>query len=54
MKYIHSDKITNIPDSDIFDNNFLFSYLKTDYKHAQRQVYFMADLLKERENTQLL
>lgn len=54
MKYIHSDKITNIPDTDIFDNTFLFSYLKTDYKNSQREVYFMADLLKQKENTQLL
>jgi hypothetical protein len=33
MKQIFKDKITNIPNTDLFDNKFLFEYLETDFKN---------------------
>lgn len=55
MKKIYFDKILNIPSTDLFDNKFLFSYLKTDFKSTDKvEVFFMSELLKKRENTKLL
>lgn len=54
MKKIYKDKIINIPDTDIFDNTFLFSYLETDFFHEKREVFFMKELLKQKENKELL
>lgn len=55
MKKIYFDKILNIPNTDLFDNKFLFSYLKTDFKSIDKvEVFFMSELLKKRENTKLL
>ncbi len=54
MKLVQFNKITNIKHTDIFDNTFLFPYLKTDDQNEGREVYFMADFLKQKENTQLL
>lgn len=53
MKKVFKDKIINF-DENIFDNKFLFSYLKSDYKAENIEVFFMEELLKEKENTELL
>lgn len=54
MKKIYKYKILNIENTSLFDNKFLFSYLKTDFKHAWVEVFFMSELLKQKENTELL
>jgi hypothetical protein len=54
MKQIFKDKITNIPNADLFDNKFLFEVLNTDYKTEDVEVFYMSELLKKRENTELL
>lgn len=95
MKKIYKDKILNIDWTDKYDNKFLFSYLKTDFKSSLKgssqkrdfwgreifskwiywnvseqeinlsdkknlgisefpEIFFMKDLLKKRENTELL
>jgi hypothetical protein len=54
MKKVEKTRIVNIEGTDIFDNTLSFSYLETNYQNSQREVYFMWDLLKQRENTQLL
>lgn len=54
MKKICKDKIINIENTSLFDNKFLFSYLKADYKKSDIEVFYMSDLLKLKENTQLL
>lgn len=53
MKKVFKDKIVNF-DENIFDNKFLFSYLKSDYKTENIEVFFMEELLKEKENSELL
>lgn len=53
MKKVFKDKIINF-DEKIFDNKFLFSYLKSDYKAENIEVFFIEELLKEKENTELL
>lgn len=53
MKKIFKDKIVNC-DENIFDNKFLFSYLDSDYKAKNIEVFFMEELLKEKQNTELL
>lgn len=53
MKKIFKDKIINY-DENIFDNKFLFSYLDSDYKSENIEVFFMEKLLKEKQNTELL
>jgi hypothetical protein len=53
MKKIFKDKIVNI-DENIFDNKFLFDYLEFDYKNSEVEVFDMKELLKEKENTELL
>lgn len=53
MKKIFKDKIVNC-DENIFDNKFLFSYLDSDYKAENIEVFFMEELLKEKQNTELL
>lgn len=53
MKKVFKDKIINI-DENIFDSKFLFSYLDSKYFSEEIEVFFMEDLLKEKENTELL
>lgn len=54
MKLIQKNSITNIPDTPLFDQKFVCTYLQTDFTHWEREVFFMKDLLKQKENTQLL
>lgn len=54
MKKIYKDKILNIDWTPTFDNKFLFSYLKTDFKDENIEIFFIKDLLLKKENTQLL
>lgn len=53
MKKIFKDKIINC-DENTFDNKFLFSYLDSDYKAENIEIFFMEELLKEKKNTELL
>jgi hypothetical protein len=53
MKKVFKDKIINI-DENIFDSKLLFSYLDSKYFSEEIEVFFMEDLLKEKENTELL
>lgn len=54
MKKIYKDKILNVPNTDPYDHIFLFSYLQSNFQGGDREVFFMKDLLKQKENTQLL
>ncbi len=54
MKKVYKDKILNIPNTDIFDNTFLFSYLSTDFSSDKVEVFFLSELLVQKENTKLL
>lgn len=54
MKKIYFDKILNIDNTSLFDNKFLFSYLQTDFKNENVEVFFMKKFLHEKENTKLL
>lgn len=54
MKEIYKDKILNIPETDETEKIFLFSYLHTNFSSPEREVFFMSELLKKKENTQLL
>lgn len=54
MKKVYKDKILNIPNTDIFDNTFLFSYLSTDFSSDKVEVFFLSELLAQKENTKLL
>lgn len=54
MKQIYKDKILNIPNTDIHDNTFLFSYLDADFQAENVEVFFMWELLAKKVNTQLL
>ncbi len=53
MKKVYSDKIVNTYWTDKFDNKFLFDYLDSDYSW-DIEVFFMSELLKKKENTDLL
>lgn len=54
MKKIYKDKILNVENTQIFDNKFLFTYLNSDFSKKNVEVFFMSELLREKENTQLL
>ncbi|MDD2907896.1 MAG: hypothetical protein PHH98_04615 [Candidatus Gracilibacteria bacterium] len=54
MKKVLKDKIINIEDTSLFDNKFLFSYLDSDYNLDNVEVFYMSELLKEKENIELL
>jgi len=54
MKKVLNDKIVNIENTSLFDNKFLFSYLESDYISENIEVFYMSELLKNKENTELL
>jgi hypothetical protein len=54
MKEIYKNKILNIPNTDNWENIFLFSYLHTIFESSEREVFFMWDRLKKKENSELL
>ncbi|MDD5769422.1 MAG: hypothetical protein PHE25_00490 [Candidatus Gracilibacteria bacterium] len=54
MKKIYKDKILNIENTSLFDNKFLFSYLQTNFSFENVEVFFMGELLKQKENSKLL
>ncbi len=54
MKKVLNDKIVNIENTPLFDNKFLFSYLESDYIWENIEVFYMSELLKNKENTELL
>jgi hypothetical protein len=63
MKQVYKDKITNIPNTDLFDNKFLFEILVNDNVKTKKflslhyqnvEVFYMSELLKNKENTELL
>lgn len=54
MKKILKNKIINIENTSLFDNTFLFPYLQTNFSHPDVEVFFMSELLKEKENSELL
>lgn len=54
MKKVYRDKILNIEGTDKFDNKFLFDYLDCDYISEDIEVFYISELLKEKENTELL
>ncbi len=54
MKKVYSDKIINIENTDKFDNKFLFEYLDSDYTAQNVEVFYIWDLLRKKENTELL
>lgn len=54
MKKVYKDKILNIDWTDLFDNNFLFEYLDSDYFSKEVEVFYIWDLLRVKENTELL
>jgi hypothetical protein len=54
MKQIFENKIINIPNTPMFDNKFLFEILYSDYKAQNIEVFYMSELLKKRENIELL
>ncbi|MDR1988372.1 MAG: hypothetical protein LBQ24_06720 [Candidatus Peribacteria bacterium] len=54
MKQVFKNKIVNIPNTDLFDNKFLFEVLSVDYKTENIEIFYMSELLKSKENTELL
>ena len=54
MKKILKNKIINRENTPLFDNTFLFPYLQTNFSHPDVEVFFMSELLKEKENSELL
>lgn len=54
MKKVYNNKIVNIEWTQKFDNKFLFDYLDCDYSWNNIEVFFMSELLKNKENTDLL
>ncbi len=54
MKKVLNDKIINIENTPMFDNKFLFSYLESDYIWENIEIFYMSELLKNKENTELL
>jgi len=54
MKKVLNDKIINIENTPIFDNKFLFSYLESDYIWENIKIFYMSELLKNKENKELL
>lgn len=55
MKEILRNKILNIAGTEKFDNKFKFNYLIPDFKNSKDiEIFDMWELLKEKENTELL
>lgn len=54
MKKIYTDKILNIKGTDIYDNTFLFEYLTDIHSKKEVEIIFLRDLLKNRENKEIL
>lgn len=54
MKQVLKNKIINKDESWLFDNTFEFQYLQTNFLHDSVEVFFMSDLLKNKQNTKLL
>ncbi len=56
MKKIQRNKITNIENTDIFDNKFLFEYLVPNFFSNSNniEIYFLSDLLEKKKNTEIL
>lgn len=54
MKKVYKDKIINIEETDLYDNQFLFDYMDKIEASNQVEVIYMDELLKKRENTELL
>ena len=52
MKQVFDDRIVNV-NWDLFDNTFLFKIASDDIHSDEIEVYYMEDLLKPFENTQL-
>jgi len=54
MRKILPDRIVHVPNTPVLEEVFLFPLLRPDWNHPTRKVVFMKDLLKARENTELL
>ena len=54
MKKVYKDKIVNVENTSLFDNKFMFSYFDCDYSNSEVEVFFMSELLKQKENNELL
>lgn len=55
MKHVGKNKIINIPNTDVFENSFVFERTQFDWNTSPDiEVFFMGELLKQKENTQLL
>ena len=50
MKQVLKNKIINKDESWLFDNTFEFQYLQTNFLHDSVEVFFMSDLLKNKQN----
>jgi len=53
MKHVYFDKILNIPGTEVFDNIFLFEYLKSPHA-SDVQVIYMRDELEKYKNEAIL
>jgi len=53
MKKILRDAIVNLPDTDIFDETFVFEYLE-EPQHSEIEIIYLRDLLEEKKNESLL
>ncbi|MCD5380452.1 hypothetical protein LR004_00860 [Candidatus Gracilibacteria bacterium] len=54
MKKIGKNSIKNIEHTDTFDNTFLFDVLKWGQNNQDIEVIFLSNLLKEKENIEML
>jgi len=54
MKKIYKDKILNIPETDMFDNTFLFEYLENITSSSDRKIIYISELLEARKNADIL
>lgn len=63
MKKIYRDKILNVPDTDIFDNTFVFEYLIPEisslpfgenWEGDKVEIIYLRDLLEKKKNSEIL